>query len=445
MSLTPVDVSFIATDPSGAVSSLLQVTVTVCSGCSQHGFCDFSSHVLLGNGTIFQKADCMCGIGWTGVECSDNFDACADNPCGVGNTGCRDMTPQEQNGTGLAYTCSQCLPGYALYRQQCADVDECLTRTALCNQNCSNTYGSYVCSCHPGYRLDGLHTCLDINECTEGTNTCAPPEVCINKDGTYACTSHHVVVRIKLVLDWRSDYTDPNSSLFRAIKNAIETVFKQLFTSAAYVKVIKCFESSVGVEFNITYENGLTQQEVANVQRLIIEYLNQHDWKIGAAAVKETPSVSYNGQTLPAPNPCTDGTTTVCQNGGTCSLTSSGVGYAPPTCSCKPGYTGSDCAQVSPSASSSTVQPPGQSTTPSSGTQTTQSSSGDDGQKRIILATVLPVIGAAILIILVTIGVLMCIRQRRTYSGHLMDEEPLGRARGTRIHQWWPSRPKSMN
>ena len=33
------------------------------------------------------------------------------------------------------------------------DVDECLEGTDTCAQTCTNVVGSYTCSCDPGYRL----------------------------------------------------------------------------------------------------------------------------------------------------------------------------------------------------------------------------------------------------------------------------------------------------
>ena len=41
-----------------------------------------------------------------------------------------------------------------------AEIHECLEGSHVCDQRCTNTNGSYVCSCNAGYRLneDG-HTC----------------------------------------------------------------------------------------------------------------------------------------------------------------------------------------------------------------------------------------------------------------------------------------------
>ena len=39
-------------------------------------------------------------------------------------------------------------------------VDECDQNTDDCNQICTDTQGSYVCSCHAGYELNGKYTCI---------------------------------------------------------------------------------------------------------------------------------------------------------------------------------------------------------------------------------------------------------------------------------------------
>jgi hypothetical protein len=41
-----------------------------------------------------------------------------------------------------------------------------------CNQSCTNTHGSFSCSCRNGYRLSGEHDCEDINECLTDTHGC---------------------------------------------------------------------------------------------------------------------------------------------------------------------------------------------------------------------------------------------------------------------------------
>ena len=48
-----------------------------------------------------------------------------------------------------------------MYHITVLDVDECDAGISGCNHNCTNTVGSYVCSCDEGYELDsnGL-TCI---------------------------------------------------------------------------------------------------------------------------------------------------------------------------------------------------------------------------------------------------------------------------------------------
>ena len=42
----------------------------------------------------------------------------------------------------------------------CTDIDECLNFGEGCQHNCTNTIGSYYCSCADGYYLDDNgHNC----------------------------------------------------------------------------------------------------------------------------------------------------------------------------------------------------------------------------------------------------------------------------------------------
>ena len=55
-----------------------------------------------------------------------------------------------------------------------ADLNECAQNNGGCSHTCTNTEGSYVCSCNVGYELDtDNHTCFDIDECVRNTNSCS--------------------------------------------------------------------------------------------------------------------------------------------------------------------------------------------------------------------------------------------------------------------------------
>ena len=66
-----------------------------------------------------------------------------------------------------------------------SDINECTNGTNLCEHNCYNTNGSYVCDCEPGYQLLNELTCSDINECDTNNGGCA--QVCVNQVGSYYC------------------------------------------------------------------------------------------------------------------------------------------------------------------------------------------------------------------------------------------------------------------
>ncbi len=50
----------------------------------------------------------------------------------------------------------------------CTDLDECRASTPVCDQLCTNSVGSYQCSCRTGFRYQSSvlgSQCDNINEC----------------------------------------------------------------------------------------------------------------------------------------------------------------------------------------------------------------------------------------------------------------------------------------
>ncbi|ELU11108.1 hypothetical protein CAPTEDRAFT_131372, partial [Capitella teleta] len=66
------------------------------------------------------------------------------------------------------------------------DVNECLVLNGGCGMYCTNSEGSFVCSCKEGFLLgnDQL-TCEDINECDFYNGGCS--HTCLNEEGSYSC------------------------------------------------------------------------------------------------------------------------------------------------------------------------------------------------------------------------------------------------------------------
>jgi len=122
---------------------------------------------------------------------------CLTSPCVYGM--CTYISP-------LSSRCD-CSPGFQ--GVDCSiDIDECTFGIAGCapdNSICTNTFGSYSCSCKLGFtgngktcggrvsHLSSLHGMLtrwstDIDECATGQNNCAPnTAICTNTVGSYSC------------------------------------------------------------------------------------------------------------------------------------------------------------------------------------------------------------------------------------------------------------------
>ena len=88
-----------------------------------------------------------------------------------------------------------------------SDINECSSGTHNCSQVCVNNDGGFSCSCYEGYRLgNDMISCegkgerererelskefdyfpLDIDECAEMTDDCE--QICTNTLGSYQCS-----------------------------------------------------------------------------------------------------------------------------------------------------------------------------------------------------------------------------------------------------------------
>nr|XP_032817931.1 mucin-4-like isoform X1 [Petromyzon marinus] len=165
----------------GGNSSRVALSLTVCN-CSRNAACNFSQPQLSNSNDSpsFQVASCLCSSGYAGTYCDQDYDACGESPCFTGVT-CTDLPAPSLN-----FMCGPCPVGYRGNGRSCLDIDECnVTSPCGGHGNCSNSPGSFSCSCFPGYR--GTTACLDIDECAEQPNSCSSSQLCVNTLGSFQC------------------------------------------------------------------------------------------------------------------------------------------------------------------------------------------------------------------------------------------------------------------
>ncbi|XP_029939526.1 hemicentin-1, partial [Salarias fasciatus] len=123
-----------------------------------------------------------CGRGFRrtadGLSCTDVNECLESNPC---NQHCLN--------TIGSYRCA-CEPGFQLRNKRCIDINECRQRVCRSDQQCKNTRGGYTCIdlCPSGMTKGGNGTCVDIDECKDGTHQCRYNQICENTRGSYHCT-----------------------------------------------------------------------------------------------------------------------------------------------------------------------------------------------------------------------------------------------------------------
>ncbi|XP_038002491.1 mucin-4 isoform X2 [Motacilla alba alba] len=157
---------------SNNISALLQLRFTLCR-CSRSQDCDYSNTVTLRESSL-QLAACRCESGYSGALCQDPPDPCSQG-CFPG-VGCDPFSG-----------CGPCPVGLTGDGEHCSDIDECAQGTECPgNSTCTNTVGSYVCSClaseqgeKPGCGLAcGYHSCPE-GYCSNGGHCHLHPITCV--------------------------------------------------------------------------------------------------------------------------------------------------------------------------------------------------------------------------------------------------------------------------
>ena len=67
-----------------------------------------------------------------------------------------------------------------------SDIKECEQDNGGCDHICTESEGSFQCSCRSGFNLesDG-RSCSDIDECSAGSHNCE--QRCTNTEGSFTC------------------------------------------------------------------------------------------------------------------------------------------------------------------------------------------------------------------------------------------------------------------
>ncbi|XP_053397078.1 uncharacterized protein LOC128556350 [Mercenaria mercenaria] len=137
----------------------------------------FGSTKCPNGGTCVQPDKCTCPAGFSSPRCADV------NECSASSNKC----DHKCTNTHGSYRCS-CNSGYQLLADgySCQDINECAKGIAGCDHSCGNTVGSFQCSCRSGYELSSdRKKCKDIDECTKGTPRCQ--HTCKNSVGSFSC------------------------------------------------------------------------------------------------------------------------------------------------------------------------------------------------------------------------------------------------------------------
>ncbi|XP_078482642.1 uncharacterized protein LOC100187250 isoform X3 [Ciona intestinalis] len=161
----------------------VEVPMLVCD-CNKRGTCLWEESIV--NGTDkYGLVQCNCEAAYDGVNCNADADGCTGKPC-FGN--CMDV-PAPQSG----FTCAPCPAHLTGNGTTCIDRDECAEGTDNCAQNCTNVVNSFNCSCRAGFMVDSSNSsnCVNANECMMNPTICAAggsAAVCLDTEGSYMCS-----------------------------------------------------------------------------------------------------------------------------------------------------------------------------------------------------------------------------------------------------------------
>ncbi|XP_042071053.1 nephronectin-like [Haplochromis burtoni] len=133
------------------------------------------------HGECVKPDQCKCHPGYTGKACNQDL-----NECGVKPRPCKHRCMN----TPGSYKC-YCVDGYVLQPDgSCRNTQTCYH--ANCQYGCEVIKGAVRCTCpSPGLRLGpDRRTCVDIDECFLGGGVCPRRRKCVNTFGSFICKCH---------------------------------------------------------------------------------------------------------------------------------------------------------------------------------------------------------------------------------------------------------------
>ena len=124
--------------------------------------------------------ECACKQGFTPRK---NSDFCLDiDECLLDNDCHRNSTCANSEGS---YSCT-CLPGYFGSGKTC-NKGECTDDMCYLNEECVSP-SKLECRCKDGYKRDEIGSCADIDECSTNNHICHINAECSNTGGSFKCT-----------------------------------------------------------------------------------------------------------------------------------------------------------------------------------------------------------------------------------------------------------------
>ncbi|XP_009866748.1 PREDICTED: mucin-4 [Apaloderma vittatum] len=248
-------------------------TERVSKHCSRSQECDYNDTVTVEE-SFLQLAACKCEGGYSGPFCEDPPDRCTQ--------GCVPGV-----GFDLHTGCGPCPAGLTGDGRPCSDIDECAQGT-VCPRNatCTNTVGSYVCSCPTGEEGQGCSSACGSRSCPEGY--CSNGGLCHlhSITCTPACTCPSAFTDQRCLVAGGDFRPLPNSDLprrsvrlqVRTLQNTTVGEVNDTVSGILGSLKIKAFQSNINIT-QMTDDDGFTFAMVSTFaydsHSTVIRFLNE--------------------------------------------------------------------------------------------------------------------------------------------------------------------------